>query len=230
MALLLQGVGRSALIRPASIKVWPEANIVDWIAGISIGAINAAIIAGNPPERRIDRLREFWERITDHPWSGYVDQVAPFINHDMDMHSFFNQASAAQTVVGGVPGFFRPRVPPPFLYPPATLGITSYYDTKPLRATLERLIDFDRLNTGKPRFSVGASQHPDWQCRVFSTNTVQKIGPITSWRAGRCRLASRPSRSTASSYWDGGLVSNTPLLLGDGVRHAPRPGSSFRSI
>jgi NTE family protein len=211
IALLLQGGGALGAYQAGVYQGLAEANIVpDWIAGISIGAINAAIIAGNAPEKRIDRLREFWERITDHPWAGYVDQVAPLINHDTDMRSFFNQASAAQTVVGGVPGFFEPRVPSPFLYPPATPGITSYYDTKPLKATLERLIDFDRLNTGKPRFSVGAVNIRTGNV-VFFDNTVQKIGPHHIMASGALPPGFPAVEIDGEFYWDGGLVSNTPL-------------------
>src|SRR4029434_2447174 len=120
-----------------------------WIAGISIGAINAAIIAGNPPEKRIGRFKEFlgmgsapvtWHQITKSDRG----------------RSLFNETSAALIATFGVPGFFTPRFPPAPLWPPGSPQSESYYDTEPLRATLERLVDFDRINDLKTRLSVGA--------------------------------------------------------------------------
>ncbi len=121
----------------------------DWVAGISIGAINAAIIAGNPPERRVQRLKEFWEMVSAPvPWSP--------ITSDARGRSFFNEASAAMIATFGVPGFFTPRFPPAPLWPQGSPVSQSYYDTGPLRATLEHLVDFDRINDLKTRLSVGA--------------------------------------------------------------------------
>src|ERR1700709_770345 len=121
----------------------------DWVAGISIGAINAAIIAGNPREKRIARSKEFWEMgAAPVPWK-------PMLAND-DAHSAFDGASAALIMTFGVPGFFTPRFPPAQLFPSSDLASMSYYDTTPLRATLLRLVDFDRINAGITRFSGGA--------------------------------------------------------------------------
>src|SRR6202165_5652764 len=121
----------------------------EWVAGISIGAINAAIIAGNPREKRIGRLKEFWEMASAPvPWK-------PVLTNDR-AHSVFDNASAAMIMAFGVPGFFTPRFPPAQLFPSSNLQSMSYYDTTPLRATLLRLVDFDRINTATSRFSVGA--------------------------------------------------------------------------
>src|SRR3978361_1785486 len=112
----------------------------DWIAGISIGAINAAIIAGNPREERVDRLKEFWQMVSAPvPWN-------PVTTGDRG-RSLFNETSAAVIATFGVPGFFRPRFPPAPLWPEGSPQSQSYYDTTPLRATLERLGGFDCLNT-----------------------------------------------------------------------------------
>ena len=122
-----------------------------WIAGISIGAINAAIIAGNPREKRIGKLKEFWETVSSAspmPW-------APFVQGD-HARSVFNETSAALIATFGVPGFFTPRFPPAPVWPAGSPQSQSYYDTTPLRATLERLVDFDRINNDGVRLSVGA--------------------------------------------------------------------------
>src|ERR1700752_3186949 len=121
----------------------------EWVAGISIGAINAAIIAGNGPETRVDRLKEFWEMVTSPvSWS-------PVTPGDR-ARSLFNETSAALIATFGVPGFFAPRIPPAPLWPPGSPQSQSYYDTAPLRKTLEHLVDFDRINDAKTRLSVGA--------------------------------------------------------------------------
>src|SRR5664279_4904922 len=111
----------------------------EWIAGISIGAINAAIIAGNPREKRVDRLKEFWDMVSGPvPWKP--------IASDNRSRSAFNETSAALIATFGVSGFFTPRFPPALLWPQGSPQSQSYYDTAPLRATLERLVDFDRIN------------------------------------------------------------------------------------
>ena len=120
-----------------------------WVAGISIGAINAAIIAGNPKEKRVARLKEFWELVSSPiPWRPLV--------RSGDSRTAFNEGSAALIATFGVPGFFTPRMPPAPLWPRGTPQAISYYDTAPLRQTLDRLVDFDLINSKQVRFSVGA--------------------------------------------------------------------------
>ena len=211
VALLLQGGGALGAYQAGVYQGLAEAGIKpSWVAGISIGAINAAIIAGNPPETRIAKLREFWERVTEHPWTGFTESLAPFLALNGDVRSFFNQASAAQTMLGGVPGFFEPRVPSPFFYAPGTTGPTSYYDTKPLKATLGRLIDFDCLNQGTPRFSVGAVNIRTGNFVYFDT-TTHRIGPEHIMASGALPPGFPGIEIDGAFYWDGGLVSNTPL-------------------
>ncbi|HEX6960002.1 MAG TPA: patatin-like phospholipase family protein, partial [Ferrovibrio sp.] len=120
-----------------------------WVAGISIGAINAALIVGNPPERRLERLKTFWERVSSRL---LIDPTIPGENG----RTLFNETSAALALVLGAPGFFEPRVPPPQLRAEGTIGALSFYDTTPLRNTLLELVDFDRINGGDIRLSVGA--------------------------------------------------------------------------
>ena len=154
VVLLLQGGGALGAYQAGVHQALAEANLhPDWVAGISIGAINSALIAGNPPERRVEKLREFWETISAPPFGGpYITAIK---GSDEFTHTLINQASSWETL-GGAPGFFQPRVPPPFLYPSGRPEALSYYDVAPLRATLERLVDFDRINDGQMRFSVGA--------------------------------------------------------------------------
>lgn len=188
-----------------------EANLhPDWVAGISIGAINAAIIAGNPPENRVARLREFWEGISVDPWYGQADPIAPLVAHGDDARQFFNQASAGRTVVSGVPGFFQPRIPMPWLHPTGAREATSYYDTHHLRSTLERLVDFDRINAISPRFSVGAVNVRTGNFVYFDT-TTHRIGPEHVMASGALPPGFPAIEIEGEFYWDGGLVSNTPL-------------------
>src|SRR5436190_809991 len=139
IALLLQGGGALGSYQAGVYHALAEANLhPDWVAGISIGAINSALIAGNPPERRLARLREFWETVSSA-------LPAPVWNVDGAWRGPLNDASALHSLLFGVPGFFNPRVPPPTLQPEGTLAAISYYDTLPLERTLKELVDFDRI-------------------------------------------------------------------------------------
>src|SRR5262249_60254160 len=123
-------------------------------AGISIGAINSALIAGNPPEKRVERLREFWEAVSTSPLGlPYFSSMAI---PDETAHSLLNQTRALGILLFGAPHFFAPRLPPPMPWDVSRADAISYYDVSPLKATLERLVDFDRVNAGGTRLSVGA--------------------------------------------------------------------------
>src|SRR4030095_9439358 len=124
-----------------------------WVAGISIGAINAALIAGNPPQRRVERLREFWEGVSSFPFAPTLPPLGIHLDGARDA---LNETNATIAMLFGVAGFFSPRVPAAPFQPPGTPAAISYYDTAPLRETLERLVDFDLLNSGEVRLSVGA--------------------------------------------------------------------------
>src|SRR5499425_193124 len=148
IALLLQGGGALGAYQAGVYEALAEANLhPDWVAGISIGAINAAIIAGNAPDQRVAKLRTFWQGITSNPlfdWVAAVDQLAP--KGDF-ARSAFNQLSAAWAMFGGAPGFYSLRQPAPWLQPGGCLEATSFYETKLLKATLEQLVDFERINS-----------------------------------------------------------------------------------
>jgi NTE family protein len=208
IALLLQGGGALGAYQGGVYQALTEANLhPDWVAGISIGAINSALIAGNPPERRVERLRAFWETISTPP-SGVIDfGLDP---RDETSHRLVNQARAFGTLVAGAPGFFTPRLPPPYLHPPGSPGALSYYDVTPLKATLERLADFDRINSGQMRFSVGAVNVRSGNF-VYFDNTTHRIGPEHVMASGSLPPGFPSTVIDGEHYWDGGLVSNTPL-------------------
>lgn len=174
-----------------------------WVAGISIGAINAAIIAGNPKERRVARLKEFWELVSSPVlWR-------PLVRGEQS-RTIFNEASAAYIATFGVPGFFTPRVPPAPLWPRGTPQAVSYYDTAPLRETLDRLVDFDLINSRQVRLSVGAVNVRSGNFAYFDS-ARQTIGPEHIMASGALPPGFPPVEIDGEHYWDGGLVSNTPL-------------------
>src|SRR5690349_11929003 len=147
VVLVLQGGGALGAYHAGAYEGMAEAGYApSWVTGVSVGAINAALIAGNPPERRVERLREFWDRV------GYAAARG---------------TSAALAATIGVPGFFVPRVPPPLL---------SVYDMRPLEKTLEDLVQFDLINRGAMRLSLGAVDVETGNSTYFD-NTTAEIGP-----------------------------------------------------
>jgi NTE family protein len=215
IALLLQGGGSLGAYQGGVYQALAEADLhPDWVAGISIGAINAAIIAGNPPEKRVERLRAFWDLVTGNPLGGWEGPwlgggESPAGVGDV-AHGLLDQLSTFQAVVAGVPGFFTPRIPPPWLYPPGSPGSTSFYDTAALKATLESLVDFERINSKAMHFSVGAVNVRTGNFRYFDTQT-DKIGPAHIMASGALPPGFPAIEIEGEYYWDGGLVSNTPL-------------------
>jgi len=209
IVLLLQGGGALGSYQGGVYQALAEANLhPDWVAGISIGAINSALIAGNPPERRVEKLRDFWESVTTPPF-GAPDVTWLEIKGEF-AHSLVNRARSLGTLLGGAPGFFAPRVPPPYLQPSGSVEAISYYDVTPLKATLERLVDFDLINAGAMRFSVGAVNVRTGNF-VYFDNATHRIGPQHVIASGSLPPGFPPTEIEGEYYWDGGLVSNTPL-------------------
>jgi NTE family protein len=210
VALVLQGGGALGAYQAGVYEALAEGGISpNWIAGVSIGAINAAIIAGNPPNTRVDRLREFWMQITSYaPWPA-VDQARFDVMTDHS-RNLFNFASANLALTHGARGFFSPRLISPFFQPSGTIAATSFYDTGELRRTLERLVDFDRLNSETTRVSVGAVNVRTGNFVYFDT-TTHAIGPQHVMASGALPPALPAVEIEGEHYWDGGLVSNTPL-------------------
>lgn len=202
--LVLQGGGALGAYQAGAFEGLSDTfTKIAWVAGISIGSINAAIIAGNPAERRVERLRTFWERATS---MGLSQPLAD----GYWARGMLNRLSAAATAMVGVPGFFNPRFPPAALLPFGATGATSYYDTAPLRRTLEELVDFDLLNTGDVRFSVGAVNVETGNMTWFDS-TERTIRPEHVMASGALPPGFPAVQIDGVSYWDGGLVSNTPL-------------------
>jgi len=202
--LLLQGGGALGAYQAGVYEGLVETGVEpSWVVGISIGAINAALIAGNPPEQRVERLREFWRRISVNvgpPLPAWLDSLRPAVN--------FMAAMSAATI--GVAGFFRPRMPPASFAADGSEGALSVYDTTPLKATLEELVDFDLINRGRVRLSVGAVNVCKGTSTYFDTkNTVINSDHIRA--SGALPPGFAPVIIDGEHYWDGGVVTNTPI-------------------
>ena len=212
--LVLQGGGALGAYQAGVYEALRDTgHLPDWIAGISIGAINGAIIAGNPPERRVESLRAFWERVSSQLLLGPIGAGE-------QARSYYNDASAAFAVLFGLPGFFEPRLTPPWLYPPGAPQGLSYYDTAPLRQTLEDLVDFDLINARRVRLSVGAVNIRTGNFAYFD-NAEQDIRPEHIMASAALPPGFPPIEIDGEHYWDGGLVSNTPLQYV--LDETPRP-------
>src|SRR5262249_50549835 len=187
----------------------------DWVSGISIGAINAALIAGNAPQARLEKLHAFWDQVSTPyvpDFFGLADGhfgLASFLRGDLGRR-FLNRLHASGALINGAPGFFKPRIPPPYLCPPGTIESPSWYDTAPLKTTLENLVDFDRINSGETRFSIGAVNIRSGNFVYFDSRT-HAIKPEHILASGALPPGFPPIEIEGELYWDGGLVSNTPL-------------------
>lgn len=209
IALLLQGGGALGSYQAGVYQALAEANIhPDWVAGISIGAINSALIAGNPPEQRVAKLRLFWETITSPPFG--VPTLHDLELKDHTIHGYVNQIRSLGNLLGGAPGFFSPRMPPPYVHVENHASALSYYDVAPLKTTLERLVDFDRVNAGPTRLSVGAVNVRTGNFTYFDT-TTHRIAPAHVIASGSLPPGFPATEIDGEHYWDGGIVSNTPL-------------------
>lgn len=213
IALVLQGGGALGAYQGGVYQALHEAEIEpNWVAGISIGSINAAIIAGNAPEDRVAALRGFWEGITA-PHGGLLggawDAIEPPA-HGTDMRRFVNGTHAAAALFQGAPGFFSPRLPPPYFQPPGSAEAVSYYDTAALRKTLLEYVDFDRINAGAMRISLGAVNVRSGNFAYFDSRT-DVIRPEHVMASGALPPGFPAVEIDGEQYWDGGIVSNTPL-------------------
>jgi NTE family protein len=199
--LVLQGGGALGAYQVGVYQALCEAGVEpDWVIGTSIGAINAALIAGNAPGERMARLTEFWRRVEGGRFVG-----AP-------LPAWFNAAIRNMlTVTTGVPSFFRPN-PAAFYSPHAPLGAdgAGYYSVEPLRATLSELIDFDRLNNDGVRLTVGACNVETSEMRYFDSRD-QRIELDHILASGALPPAFPAVRIDGELYWDGGIMSNTPV-------------------
>ena len=204
VALMLQGGGALGSYQVGVYKALAEAECMpNWICGVSIGAINGAIIAGNAPENRVAKLEEFWSLVAGRP-------IWPFEQSANPMREWSTIASAWMTIALGQPGFFKPRMINPWLLPSDASGSTSFYDGSELRKTLLELVDFGRLNNGETRLSVGAVNVRTGNNQFFDTSE-QRIEPEHIMASGALPPALPMVKIGTEFFWDGGIVSNTPL-------------------
>ncbi len=204
IALVLQGGGALGAYQAGVYQALHEAGIEpDWVSGVSIGAINSAIIAGNPPARRLRQLRAFWETITDR-------KIWPFTPDGDIFRRARNATSSWLTIVGGQPGFFSPQFPTPWTSLTGATTATSYYDSRPLRETLLELVDFELLNERTTRFSVGAVNVLTGNF-IYFDNAEEEIVPEHIMASGALPPALPMIKIGTDHFWDGGIVSNTPL-------------------
>ena len=202
--LVLQGGGALGAYQAGVYEGMAERGLApNWVTGVSIGAINGALIAGNAPERRLERLREFWDRVS----SGLPIVMPAYLD---PLRLAFNRISTMTTTTFGVPGFFVPRVPPPYFSPDGSPGALSVYDTSPLRETLDELVDFDLINRKEVRLSVGATDIQTGNS-VYFDNMQKTIVPEHIMASGALPPGLPPIVVDGVPYWDGGIVSNSPL-------------------
>ncbi|MFL9888152.1 patatin-like phospholipase family protein [Paraburkholderia agricolaris] len=213
VALMLQGGGALGAYQAGVFQGLYEAGIEpNWLAGISIGALNTAIIAGNPPEKRVERLLQFWETICQPafgpPLPAFIEHA--LFNSSEAVRKAFTATQAMGAIVEGQKGFFVPRFPPPLPTVSGPPQLASYYDTTPLKATLEALCDFDRINSGEMRVSVGAVNCGTGNFAYFD-NRHTKLRPEHFMASGALPPGFAAVEIDGQYYWDGGLMSNTPL-------------------
>lgn len=213
IALVLQGGGALGAYQAGVFQGLNEAGIeLTCLSGISIGALNTAIIAGNPPHKQVERLTEFWETICQPNFGLGID---PFTEQTLfGINDYTRRALSAlhagNALIAGQNGFFQPRFPPPSNVMPGSPATASYYDTSALITTLERLCDFDRINSGDQRVSVGAVNVRTGNF-IYFDNASTKLTAQHFMASGALPPAFAPVEIDGEYYWDGGLVSNTPL-------------------
>ncbi|CAD6523846.1 hypothetical protein LMG28727_01926 [Paraburkholderia kirstenboschensis] len=222
IALTLQGGGALGAYQAGVFQGLQEAGVEpNWLAGISIGALNTAIIAGNPPEKRVERLLQFWETICQPafglPLPAFIEHA--FFNSSDAVRKAFTATQAIGALVEGQKGFFVPRFPPPLPTVSGPPQTASYYDTAPLKATLESLCDFDRINSREMRVSVGAVNCGTGNFAYFD-NTQTTLRAEHFMASGALPPGFAAVEIDGQYYWDGGLMSNTPLY--EVVQTTPR--------
>ena len=205
VAFVLQGGGALGAYQGGVYQAMTEHDYTpDWIAGTSIGAINGAIIAGNTPENRIFRLKEFWDTVSKTDFWHVLKSADA-------AQSGYSFLSVLQSMIMGRPGFFSPRgLSPSLIFPTGSAETASFYDTGPLRKTLEHLVDFDLINEGPIRLSVGAVNVTKGTLRYFDSKS-DRLGPDHILASGALPPGFPAVRIEDDLYWDGGIYSNTPI-------------------
>ena len=204
VALIFQGGGALGAYQAGVYQALSEAGVEpDWVTGVSIGGINAAIIAGNKPGQRTEKLKEFWRRVTDRRIWSYTPDGDIF-------RQMRNMTSAMTTMAHGQPGFFQPHNLNAWFSPAGATTATSFYNCEPLRETLLDLVDFSLINQRIKRFSVGAVNVLTGNF-IYFDNRDEEIGPEHVMASGALPPAFPMVKIGTDYFWDGGIVSNTPL-------------------
>jgi NTE family protein len=211
--LVFQGGGALGAYQAGVFQAIHEANIdVSWVCGTSIGAINGALIVGNPPERRVEKLREFWEAITkpqiaftNIPWLPGLS-----LSENPQTHYWAKKINILATMMQGTPGFFSARPFPPINSPAESPGLVSYYDISPLKSTLAKLVNFDLINSTSTRLSVGAANVRTGLSTYFN-NDEHPISMLHILASASLPPGFPPTEINGEYYWDGAVVSNTPM-------------------
>ena len=202
VVLVLQGGGALGAYQVGVYEALHDAGIEpEWVIGTSIGAINAALIAGNPVERRMDSLNAFWRHV----------ETPATVPGPLDWLGMGNMVANMTTVVRGIPAFFEPNLAA-LRGTRATVGVeqASYYSTKPLRRTLGELVDFASLEGGKTRLTVGAVNACSGAMRYFDSRE-ESLSVEHVMASGALPPAFPAVRINGEPYWDGGIYSNTPI-------------------
>ena len=221
--LILQGGGALGAYQGGVYQqLFEHHDAIDWVIGTSIGAINAAIIAGNPPENRVEQLHAFWQSLSQSPMdpvSRWASITMPWLTpvaaggswRTNGIHGAISAINTVDTMMTGVQGFFKPRVGASWnIQAKVPLSETGFYDTSPLKTTLEQYVDFDYLNNGVMRLSVCAVDLDSGQSVVFDTQK-QRITPEHIMASGALPPGFPAIEIDGRAYWDGGVYSNSPL-------------------
>ncbi|CDZ77711.1 Patatin [Legionella massiliensis] len=207
IACVFQGGGALGAYQVGAFRAIHERGYhPNFLAGVSIGAINSSIIAGNPRNKQIEKLNEFWDTIAPKLLGDPID----FNSFDF-AHHLHNQWGALQCLFFGLDGFFKPRAVPPSVLSNNTPDKLSYYDTSELRSTLESLIDFDRINSKKVTLCLGAVNIVSGEMEFFN-NQSQIITPEHIMASGALPPGLPAIKIGEDYYWDGGIYANTPLV------------------
>ena len=202
IVLVFQGGGALGAYQAGVYQALHEAGVEpDWIIGTSIGAINAGLIAGNEPGKRLDALLAFWNRVEQKDvgaWFPFAPMLARALPN-------------LEAMTRGIAGFYEPN-------PAAVFGVNAkmapedvgYYTTGPLAKTLAELVDFGQLNSGAPRLTVGTAHVTTSEMKYFDSRDT-KLDARHVMASGALPPAFPAVRIEGELYWDGGILSNTPV-------------------
>jgi NTE family protein len=202
VVLVLQGGGALGAYHGGVYEALHLAGVEpDWIVGTSIGAINGGLIAGNAKDVRLERIKRFWKLI-EYEWPLQAARWFPFVGQS---------TANLLTLFGGNPEFFKPNPYAPLALQTQTEPErAAFYTVEPLRQTLHSLIDADMFSRWPTRLTVGAAKVTTSEMVYFDSAEIPlRVDHIIA--SGALPPAFPPVRIDGTLYWDGGIVSNTPL-------------------